>query len=73
MKKTRNDLSGARLKGVLWDTLNEVRSGETKASDAVAVATTARQILSVVKIEIALSKMAGSKLGGLLSAEKDKK
>jgi hypothetical protein len=53
-----NELTAENLKGALWDTLKDVRSGKSGAQDADAVATQAREILRTVKTQLDICRLA---------------
>jgi len=54
MRKTGN-LTAATLKGALWDTLNEIRSGTRQANEGDAIASQAREILRTVKVQLQIA------------------
>lgn len=58
------ELSSDNLKTALWDTLNEVRNGNTNTQKANAIASNARTICSIVKLELQIQKLLGQKPKG---------
>lgn len=62
-KKHKHDkLTAESLKDALWDTLNKLRNKKIEPTEAVAVASTAREIMRVVRTEIDIAKLTGVKL-----------
>lgn len=57
-------LTAENLKEVLWETLKAVRAKKLDHSRASAIASQSREIVRVVRTEIQLSKMPGSKITG---------
>ena len=53
-KKNEGKLTADNLKNVLWDTLNKIRSGETDAKTANAIAGQARGIISTLNVELSI-------------------
>jgi len=45
-------LSAVALKGVLWETLNDIKENKMQPAQADAVASQAREILRTVKVQI---------------------
>jgi hypothetical protein len=54
MRKNSN-LTAETLKGALWDTLNEIRSGTRQANEGDAIASQAREILRTVKVQLQIA------------------
>lgn len=52
------DLSASALKGVLWDTLNEIRAGTIQPGTGDAIASQAREILRTVKVQLQVANQA---------------
>ena len=50
-----SDLSATTLKGHLWDTLKELKSGTMQPGQADAIAAQAREILRTVKVQLQIS------------------
>lgn len=50
-----NNLSAVNLKSALWNTLNEIKSGEMQPGQGDAVASQAREILRTVKVQLQIS------------------
>lgn len=55
-------LTAKNLKGVLWETLNGVKEGKIKASDADAIASQSREILRTTKTQLQIFAQAGEKV-----------
>lgn len=51
-------LSATSLKGALWDTLNDIRSGKIQPGQGDAIASQAREILRTVKVQLQVTNMA---------------
>ena len=63
------DLSAANLKQALWETLQGVRSKKVDPRQANAVASQSREIMRVVRAEIQIAQLPGSRLSGFTSAQ----
>lgn len=50
-----NDLSAANLKGVLWETLNAIKSGNMEANQGDAIASQAREILRTTNVQLRIA------------------
>lgn len=53
--------TGDDLKTLLWETINNVKSGKITARDSNAISSGARAICEIVKMEMTASKMGKSK------------
>lgn len=53
--KTEIKLTAQNLKNVLWDTLQQVRSGELDAGAADSVATQAREIIRTSNLQLRIA------------------
>lgn len=51
-------LSATSLKGALWDTLNDIKSGKIQPGQGDAIASQAREILRTVKVQLQVTNMA---------------
>lgn len=60
-KLKKQDLSGDNLKNALWDTLQNVKAKRVTPAMANAVAAQSREIMRVVKAEIAIAALGGHK------------
>ena len=60
MAKTKNKLTAEALKSELWETLQAVRMKRMEPQAAQAVATSAREIMRVVRTEIDIARMTGT-------------
>jgi len=73
MKKKKNALTADSLKESLWETLQAVREKRMEPVQANAVATSAREIMRIVRTEIDLARMTGTKPVNLLGMTPAKK
>lgn len=48
------NLNAVTLRGVLWETLNEVKSGKLEAATADAIASQSREILRSIKVQLGI-------------------
>lgn len=48
----KKELTATNLKGALWDTLNDIKSGAIQPSQGDAIASQAREILRTVKVQL---------------------
>lgn len=75
MKKTTTNktaLTSSNLQSVLWDTLKAVKSKRLKYTEANAIASQAREICRVSKLNLEYMKMTGKKttnVSGLITLE----
>ena len=58
MSKTKVDAE--KIKNELWKTLQELRAGKIRTSNANAIAGQAREICRVVKLQLEFAKLSGS-------------
>lgn len=58
MKKTNNELTGANLKNVLWETLHDLKNKKIDSKVANSIAGQSREILRVMKLELAVLSLA---------------
>lgn len=56
---TAKKLTATNLKNVLWDTLNEVKTGLMECGQADAVASQAREIIRTTKVQLQISHQSG--------------
>lgn len=47
-----NTLTATNLKNALWETLQGVKSGDTKPAEADSIASQAREIIRTVKVQL---------------------
>lgn len=59
-------LTGAALRDVLWETLNDVRTNQMLPNRADAIATQAREILRVIKTQLGVAAAAKGKVANAL-------
>lgn len=52
MAQAKTKLSATNLKTILWETLQEVRSGKMEAGQADAIASQAREILRTTTVQL---------------------
>lgn len=57
--KQQKKLNATNLKSVLWDTLNEVKSGLMECGQADAIASQAREIIRTTKVQLQISHQSG--------------
>ncbi len=55
---TIKDLTATNLKGALWETLNEIKSGAIQPGQGDAIASQAREILRTVKVQLQVTNQA---------------
>ena len=69
---TQPTLSATTLKGALWDTLNDIKTGKIQPGQGDAIASQAREILRTVKVQLQVTNMAKRSvpLEGIQFAEK---
>lgn len=53
--KTQQKLTATNLKNTLWETLNGVKDGTIQYTDADAVASQARSIIGVCKVQVSVA------------------
>lgn len=51
-------LTATSLKGALWDTLNDIKTGKIQPGQGDAIASQAREILRTVKVQLQITNMA---------------
>lgn len=56
--ETQKELSATSLKGALWDTLNDIKTGKIQPGQGDAIASQAREILRTVKVQLQVTNMA---------------
>lgn len=66
------ELNAKNLKEILWNNLQGLQSGEVQLSQADGMATQAREILRVVKIELEITKQSGQAVTERLKAFPEK-
>ena len=54
-KKTAEKLTATNLKNSLWNTLQGVKNGEIQYTDADAIASQARSIIGVCKVQVSIA------------------
>jgi ABC-type Fe3+-citrate transport system substrate-binding protein len=54
-KKTTEKLSATNLKNTLWNTLQGVKDGSIQYTDADAIASQARSIIGVCKVQVSIA------------------
>ncbi len=63
MKKTpAAKLTATNLKGALWNTLSEIRSGDMQPGEGDAIASQAREILRTVKVQLQIAAQTNRKV-----------
>lgn len=62
----KSDLTATSLKDALWDTLNRVQKKNLDPAAANAIASQAREIARIVKLEIQVAVLSGRKPSGML-------
>lgn len=55
---TQKELNAGNLKGVLWDTLNDLRANTIQPGHADSVASQAREILRTVRTQLLVTQQA---------------
>lgn len=70
---SRNKLTAEALKSELWETLQGLRKKKIAPEQATAVASTAREIMRVVRTEIQIAQMLGGVPQNLLGVKTLKK
>jgi hypothetical protein len=53
-----NDLTASNLKNVLWDTMNELKTGTIQPGQGDAIAAQAREILRTVRTQLMVTSQA---------------
>jgi hypothetical protein len=62
-RANKNDLTAENLKNALWETLQGVRAKRVSPEIANATAVTSREIMRVVRTELAIQTLAGARPG----------
>lgn len=65
--KKRNTLTAKNLKDQLWETLNGVKSKTVTPTQANAIAAQSREIIRVIRTELAVMTLSGRKPGAAAS------
>jgi len=55
-------LTADKLRETLWGTLNDVKNGNLKATEANSIATQAREICRITKLQVDIIKLGGKPL-----------
>ena len=63
----KKKLTADGLKNALWETLNEVKDGDADPREAHAVASTSREIMSVVKTQLSINRVTGKRVNKKLA------
>lgn len=58
MATDAKELTAINLKGALWDTLGDLRTGAIQPGQADAIASQAREILRTVKVQLQVTQQA---------------
>lgn len=55
---TTPELNASNLKSALWETLNQVKTGDMQPGNADAIASQAREILRTVKVQLQVTQQS---------------